>query len=156
MRKLADRSGELISGFSLIMIVIVILVSVISRTVFNYPLIWSGELSSMLIIWSIYSTFSTNYKNDTHFRIDVIDTFLSRKIVKILNLVSDVITMAALIILIIYSFRAIRRNINIRTAAMSVQVVYAFYLPFLLGCISFLISIFMKLYKHIRKNTQEE
>ena len=147
MKKVFDRIGEIISSFSLSMIVVVILVSIIARGVFNYPLIWSGELSSMLIIWSIYSVFGTNYKEDKHFRIDIVDTFLSKRVVNVLNTIGDFLTLVALVFLIIYSFKAIQGNSSIRTAAMSVQVVYAFYLPFLLGCISFLVLIPLQMYK---------
>ena len=150
MKKLYDRFGSLISGFCLAMIIVVILIAIIARGIFNRPLIWSGELSSMLIIWSIYSVFGTLYKEDTHFRIDIIDTFLNKKIITVLDVLGDLITLISLGFLIVFSIKAIQGNMSIKTAAMSVRVVYAFYFPFLIGCVLFLFAIPSKLIKDIQ------
>jgi TRAP-type C4-dicarboxylate transport system permease small subunit len=79
-----------------------------------------------------------------------LDTFLGKRSIQIMNIVGDMFALVAMIFLILYSFKAIRGNASIRTAAMQVQVVYAFYLPFLLGCFSFVILIPMNVHQKIQ------
>lgn len=144
MEKKFVQISEAISGICLALIVLTILVSVILRGVFNTPLISGGELSSMFIVWSIYSVFALNFFEEKHFKIDIVDTLVPKRVMVVLDVLVDFLTFGILIILLVYSMKAIETNKSIRTVATGVPIVFVFYLPFLLGCLSFLGILVMK------------
>ena len=143
-----------IGGVCLISIVVVILFSIIMRAVFNKPLMWSGEVSSILIVWSIYSLFGLNYKENQHFAIDVMDEILPKRMQPGIRVFGDIVTLITLVLLIINSVTAMRLNQSMRTAALQARLSYVYYLPFMLGSISMLTYIVQKYYRLIRKRRE--
>ncbi|PKL14607.1 MAG: hypothetical protein CVV52_01090 [Spirochaetae bacterium HGW-Spirochaetae-8] len=149
-----DTIIQAIGGVCLISIVVVILLSIIMRAVFNKPLMWSGEVSSILIVWSIYSLFGLNYKESQHFAIDVMDEILPKRMQPGIRVFGDIVTLITLVLLIINSVTAMRLNQSMRTAALQARLSYVYYLPFMLGSISMLIYIVQKYYRLIRKRRE--
>ena len=84
------------SGIFLLLIVILILLNIFFRTVLNKSIICSVELCSVFIIWSIYAVFGVNYQEDTHLRIDLIDQYISKRMIQKLEIFSDLIIMITL------------------------------------------------------------
>ena len=125
-----------ISTICFIGINVIILLNIITRTVFNYPFSWTYELSSILIIWGVYMVFGVNHQEQNHFRIDLIKHALSEKTGKRLDLLSDIIVTITLVFIIIFSFLAIEKNLQMTTMALDFPVSYAFYLPVLVGSLS--------------------
>ena len=144
------RSKEMLSGVFLLLIVVLILVNIFFRAVLNKPLIWSVELSSVFIIWSVYAVFGVIYQEKKHLNVNIIDKYLIGKIRQKLDIFTDVVIVIIVIFCAYSSIGAMERNINVRTAALDVQVIYIYYLPFLLGCVSmfyYVIKKYAKIFK---------
>ena len=93
------------STIALICIVGVILINIVARSIFNSPISWSFELTSILIIWSVYLVFGVNYQDKKHFRIDILKEKLNDKVRKILDIFSDLIILTTLLIIIYFSIK---------------------------------------------------
>jgi len=115
------------STIALICIVGVILINIVARSIFNSPISWSFELTSILIIWSVYLVFGVNYQDKKHFRIDILKEKLNDKVRKILDIFSDLIILTTLLIIIYFSISAIKINIAISTMALNLPVAFAYY-----------------------------
>ena len=69
----------LVSTVSLASIVLINLLNILMRFLLNKPLFWSLEVSSILAVWFTFIVFGDNYKENQHFKIDVlINTFTAR------------------------------------------------------------------------------
>ena len=132
------------STMALICIVGVILINIVARSIFNSPISWSFELTSILIIWSVYLVFGVNYQDKKHFRIDILKEKLNDKVRKILDIFSDLIILTTLLIIIYFSISAIKINIAISTMALNFPVAFAYYLPVLIGSVSMILYLFSK------------
>ena len=135
------------STIALICIVGVILINIVARSIFNSPISWSFELTSILIIWSVYLVFGVNYQDKKHFRIDILKEKLNDKVRKILDIFSDLIILTTLLIIIYFSISAIKINIAISTMALNFPVALAYYLPVLIGSVSMILYLFSKYIK---------
>jgi len=147
----------MLSGVFFLLVVVLILVNIFFRVVLNKPIVGSVELSSVFIIWSVYAVFGVNYQEKKHFSIDLIDKYLTEKIRQKLDIFTDVVIIITMIFCVYYSVSAIERNINVRTSTLGAQVVYVFYLPFLLGCGSmfyYVIKKYMKRFKGHKHNKE--
>lgn len=145
-----------ISTLCFITINAIILLNIITRTIFNYPFSWTYELSSILIIWGVYIVFGTNYQEQNHFRIDLIKLALSEKMGKRLDILSDIIVMVTLIFITISSFFAIEKNMQMTTMALDFPVSLAFYLPVLIGSLSMIYYIIAKYVSRKREDAPHD
>jgi TRAP-type C4-dicarboxylate transport system permease small subunit len=140
---------EVLSGILLILIVIDILMAIIARNVFNRPFTWTIELSSILIIWSVYLVFGTNYKDNSHLSVDLLVPHYPPRLKKIYDIFKDLIIIITLIIIIIYCAIAMIINYGWTTMALDISVSLAYYLAAGIGSISMLFYILLKYYKKI-------
>lgn len=129
----------------------IILLNIVTRTVFNYPFSWTYELSSILIIWGVYIVFGVNHEEGNHFRIDLIKNFLGNRAGKVLDMISNIIIFVTLLFIIYFSFLAIEKNLQMTTMALDFPVSFAFYLPVLIGSLSMMYYILKMFFARRRK-----
>ncbi len=83
-----DKLEEYLLVSSLIINVIIVFSQVIMRSVFNYSLSWTEELSRYIFIWQTWLGTSTALKYDQHIKVDLIYSFVKnervQKVFKIL------------------------------------------------------------------------
>ena len=85
--------ATVLGAICLILIVVTILVGIFARALFNYPLSWGVELTTILVIWAVYSVFGVNYRDNTHLSINVLADILPGSVQKGL----EVLTVAFLL-----------------------------------------------------------
>ena len=145
--RLLSSIKEAISTFCLLMIVITILASIVARAAFNRPIMWSMELTSILVIWSVYLVFGINYKEHKHFSIDLLKEHLPEKYHTISEMFNDIIIFLTLITVMYYCGVAMRINYNMTTMALDISVALVYYLPVMIGSASLLLYMGLKYWK---------
>jgi len=140
------RFKEMLGGILLFLVIILIIVNIFFRAVLNKPIIWSVELSSVFIIWSVYAVFGVIYQEKKHLNVNIIESYLfkNNRHKKKLDIFTDGVILIIVIFCAYSSIIAMEKNINVRTAALNFQVSYIYYLPFLLGCISMFYYVIKK------------
>ena len=71
----ADHFEELIMGFALVLISVVMFLQVVMRYVFKQSLSWSDELCRYAFIWMIFIGISYAVKRDLHIKVDILEQF---------------------------------------------------------------------------------
>ena len=138
---------------SLIGIVVVIVVNVIARKVFNSPILWSLEMCSILVVWSTYILFGVDYQENKHFRISVITMLLPKKALEILEIIVNFILFVVVIVLSVSTWNAIQMNGRMILTAMPIPLMLAFYLPFTIGIISHFLYLVVRIYATFTTHT---
>jgi len=138
---------------SLIGIVLVIVVNVIARKVFNSPILWSLEMCSILVVWSTYILFGVDYQENKHFRITVLTMLLSKRANEILEIIVNFILFVGVIVLAVSTWNAIQMNGRMILTAMPIPLVLAFYLPFTIGIISHFLYLVVRIYATLATQT---
>lgn len=62
---------------------VVVFVSVLTRYVFNYPIIWSVEMSKLFFVWSCFLAATIAYKQQLHIRFEFTERILGPRGIKI-------------------------------------------------------------------------
>lgn len=93
---------EIIAIAILALILSMVVLQVISRYVFNYPIEWSEEMARFLFIWLGFISAAVALKEDQHVKFTFIIDILPQKARRIIDIFNDLLTMAFLIVLIIY------------------------------------------------------
>lgn len=93
---------EIIAITILVLLLIFVVIQVVSRFVFNYPIEWSEEMARFMFIWLGFISAAVALKEDQHVRFTFIIDRLPKKISRIINIFNDLLTIIFLIILIIY------------------------------------------------------
>jgi TRAP-type C4-dicarboxylate transport system permease small subunit len=83
----------LCSGFLVTMIVLVI-VNVFLRYLFNYSIFWAEEVATICFVWCVFVGASATYKHKMDMGIDVLVTKASPKVEKIIRFVVDLVLLA--------------------------------------------------------------
>jgi TRAP-type C4-dicarboxylate transport system permease small subunit len=140
-------------GMSALMgIVLTICVNIVARYIFRKPILWSLELCSILVVWSTYILFGLDYKEDRHFRIEVISSLLPDNLLKVLDLIVDIILLTTVVVLAISTWAAIKLNGKMILTAMPVTLLVAFYIPFIIGVTTHILFIVTKNIEKFKKN----
>jgi len=70
---------ETVPAISLLIMVLVVVIDVIGRYVFNHPLLWAGELATMLFIWQTFLAAAGGLRRGLHIGVEfVVNTFPQR------------------------------------------------------------------------------
>jgi len=145
--------ATVLGAICLILIVVTILVGIFARALFNYPLSWGVELTTILVIWAVYSVFGVNYRDNTHLSINVLADILPGSVQKGLEVLGDLVTAVVLIVMLTHGVSAMRMNYGMTTMALDISVSLAYYLAVELGCTSLLGYLLLKYIGKLRKGT---
>jgi TRAP-type transport system small permease protein len=87
-------------------ITVCVSVQVFVRYVLQKPLfLWSEELARFLLIWMVFLGIGVGVKNDAHFAMDILPSFLGRRWGAVVRLFNDVCMGAILVLLILAGLR---------------------------------------------------
>lgn len=90
-----DKLEEYLLVGSLILNVFLVFIQVIMRSVFNYSLSWSEELSRYIFIWQTWLGASTALKYNEHIRVELLFSFVKNlKFQKVIKTLADIIWLA--------------------------------------------------------------
>ena len=147
-RDILGRIAILLGATCLILIVLTILAGIAARAIFNYPLSWGVELTTILVIWAVYSVFGVNSRDNAHLSINVFAEILPATCKKALEVLGDAVTAVVAVLMLVHGIGAMRMNYGMTTMALDISVSLAYYLAAVLGCGSLLGYILLK---YIRK-----
>lgn len=83
-----------------------IFIGVVSRYVFNSPVIWSEELALFGMIWLVFFGSSVVIRERNHIRLDLLEYFFRHeKAKKVTNLIADILVIAVLAAIFIYGIK---------------------------------------------------
>lgn len=99
---LLNNFEELLSGLSLILVIICVFFGVIARYIFHVPLIWTNEFATLTFTWTVFMGSSVAFKRNMHIGIDLLVVKTPLKIRKLLVVFSNVIILVFFIFVFIY------------------------------------------------------
>jgi len=89
---------EFISVIFYIIFFIAIFIQVVSRYIFNSPIVWSEELARYINIWFVFFSSSILLKHGEHLSVDLIDKYLYKMNVKIRGIHSLILNIIILLL----------------------------------------------------------
>ncbi len=150
LEKILSSMLVVIGVASLSAIVLLIIVNVLARSLFRSPILWSLEMSGVLVVWFAFILFGVDYYENRHFSIDVITLFLSDRWNRVLNIFIGIVTLTALGFLGYSCLEANRINGSMTLTATATTLTVAFYLPLGVGILSYIIFIILRLLRLMR------
>ncbi|HWR62375.1 MAG TPA: TRAP transporter small permease, partial [Clostridia bacterium] len=107
--------------------VIIVLMQVIMRSVFNYSLSWTEELSRYIFIWQVWLGASTALKYNEHIRVELIFTFVKNvKVQRIIKAIANLIWLAFCIFLTSSGWKLVQSMIGRNALSSGMRVPLAF------------------------------
>ena len=82
---------ELVSGFFLVLMVVIVILNVVLRYVFNKGIFWAEEVATISFVWAVFVGASATYKNKMDIGIDFLITKTSVNIQKKIKLVINIL-----------------------------------------------------------------
>ena len=104
LRWLDKHFEEMLMSIFLCGIVIFMTVHVFCRYVLKSPLVWTEEATRYLFIWFVYMGISYGIRNETHVRVNIVETFFP-KVILVFGWIQDLVMTAFVIYLIPAGFR---------------------------------------------------
>ena len=126
-------------------IVVLVITNVLLRTLFKAPILWTLEISGVLVVWFTFIVFGVAYRENRHFSIDILPQLLPDKGRIILKVVVDLITSLGIVFLGYSCIQSIMINGRMTLTATPLTVTFAFFLPLMIGIVTYLIFIFIKI-----------
>lgn len=129
-------------------IVAIVIANVILRFVFNAPIMWSIEGCSILVVWMTFIVFGVNHKLGLHFRIDALVHLLGEPAKRAVNFAVDILTLACVGILLFSTVEAVIANGGMPMMTIEIPVLYTFYLPMIIGILSYIAYLAISIRNH--------
>lgn len=151
-----DRLEEYLLVGSLIFNVIIVFAQVIMRSVFNYSLSWTEELSRYIFIWQTWLGTSTALKYNEHIKVELIYSFVkNEKIQKIIKILAYLIWFAFCLFLTYIGLKLTQSMLSRNALSSGMRIPLAFVyisLPIssILICLRLIPKIFINI-KNINK-----
>lgn len=100
-----DSFVESFCLLSMLTMVIIVSVQVITRKLFNFVFFWSEEVTLLLLAWFAFMGIAIGCREHLHLAMDVLESFLSEKSLKKLDILIQVVTFIFGVYLIIYGWQ---------------------------------------------------
>lgn len=124
LKKIYDFLEVHLPSYIFILLIITIGVGVFSRYVLNHPIPQLFELSIYSFVWVIYLGAALAKRYDKHIRFDILYRKYSEKTRHVVDMVFDIITSVAFILLLIPSVRYTIMNYSIKASALRIPWTY--------------------------------
>lgn len=120
--KVFDYLG--VACISLILILVVL--QVVMRYVFNFPLVWSEELAVYGMVWLTFIGSVLATRDKEHIEVTIVVEFLPKKFRRVVVQMSRIITCIFLMILIYYGFQLAFENFHVTSVANRIPLGYVY------------------------------
>ena len=87
MKKFLGNIEDFISGFFIVVTIVVVILNVILRKGFNAGLYWYEEVATISFVWSVFIGASGCYRKNMHIGIDMIKDLFPTKVQQVINLI---------------------------------------------------------------------
>ncbi|MDD2492158.1 MAG: TRAP transporter small permease [Bacteroidales bacterium] len=108
--------------------IISLFAQVISRYIFNFPIMWTDEIGRYTFIWIVYLGSAVAFKNRTHLIVDVFTQKMPRKLQFYLKLLFYIVIILFLFLVFTYGMQYAMNNMGnpaYSTNIISLGLVYA-------------------------------
>lgn len=103
---------DIIASILMVLLTLVVFGEVLSRYVFNYPLIYTDELTKLLFPWVIFITVISVTKNEDHMSINYFRELMPRAAQKIAFLISKLVMLYFSVYMLISSYQIVKQVAN--------------------------------------------
>ncbi|NQD66436.1 TRAP transporter small permease [Bacillus haikouensis] len=111
-------------GFSLFIIVVVTILQVIARFVFDQPLVWSDELARFILIWMVFIGAAVVSFDDKHMAVEVFQEKMSPKVKLITSLLMRVLILLFIAITAYSSIELVKVSHYLESGALEIPFSY--------------------------------
>jgi len=114
---------EIIIGqIILIFFVILSTLQVVMRCVFNNPLSWPEELSSIMLVWLVFIGATAISKRHNHVRVEILEEIVSEKFIRWLHVAYYIIIILYLVSIVVGGWELFQRLQYSRTPALRLPI----------------------------------
>lgn len=89
--KIIKNFEEIVCGFFIMNMVILVITNVILRYLFNYSIFWAEEVSTICFVWAVFIGASATYKHKMDIGIDLLITKTPENIQRIMKVFVDLL-----------------------------------------------------------------
>lgn len=99
-----DKAIEGFAIFCLLSMIIIVTIQVFTRKLFNFVFFWSEEITLLLLAWFSYMGIAIGFREKLHMNMDMIENFVSKRTIWVMDRVIDLCTFAFGLYLVIYGW----------------------------------------------------
>lgn len=126
--------GKWLAVVILMLIIIVGIIQVLSRYIFQYPILWAEEIMRWAFCVVVFIGAAMAHKRNEHMRVGDLLPFLPLSVKRVLDILSDVIIAVFLIILLWVSVAVTITTWNIQTVTLGVSSgIFSILIPISVG-----------------------
>lgn len=96
-----DRTLEGFAVLCLLAMILIVTMQVFTRKLFNFVFFWSEEITLLLLAWFSYMGIAIGFREKLHMNMDMIENFVSRRAIRVMDRIIDACTFAFGLYLII-------------------------------------------------------
>lgn len=115
--------------------------SVVTRSFFNQPLAWVIELSGAAMLYITFLATAYVAKRDEHVRLDILDEFLPKPIIRHLDVLADLVQLALAASLTLISLRMVVSDIGRGTLSGGFLYIPRWWIGIIIPIGSFLLTL---------------
>ncbi len=146
--KIIIEISKFIAAFGIGAGVFLAFINVVGRYIFHSSFTWAGELTIYLFLWSTFFGAVYCFKKDAHINIDLLLQKVSKRVAKILNIISLVVTFIYLIAISYYGYQYVLLYMDLEEISIDLNI--PMWIPYSVIPISFAFSSIIILDKLIK------
>ncbi len=121
LKKLFDNLEEILGTILFIVMFFVLIAQIVSRQIFNTPIIWSEELSTLMFTYIGMLGVSLGIKAKQHVYIDFIYKKFHNNSLKLVNSFIQVIVFISIVAMIVIGYKLFIRKLIFRLIALDIS-----------------------------------
>jgi TRAP-type transport system small permease protein len=125
----------------MVVLVVIVFSSVISRYFLNSSIAWAEEISRFILIWMVFIGAVLAYANKEHLGLDIVVDIVPRKAGKILRLLADVAVFYALTLVINGGYKLTVNSMDSLTPALEIPSGYMYLIVPIAGVLMAIITV---------------
>lgn len=143
---LIEKAIAVLLGF----LIVSLFAQVISRYLFNFPIMWTDEIGRYVFIWIVYLGSAAAFKNKAHLIVDVFTQKMSHKLQFCLNLFFYIVITLFLFLVFVYGLQYAMNNMGNPAYSTSVVSLGAAYASVPVGALLMIINIMRTIFGDFR------
>ena len=106
--RVLDTAVDAATAGTFVVMTVALGLQVLFRYVFNWPLVWSEEVSLLFFVWFVFLGGSVGMRDERQIRVDVIDTYAPPGLRRVLEPLLTVLSLAFLALVVYYGVKVTR------------------------------------------------
>ncbi|WP_232827800.1 TRAP transporter small permease [Marinomonas shanghaiensis] len=155
MKRLYKKILAILTGSSLLVIFGVVLVSSLSRYLFNAPIQWSEEVAKYAMIYGTMFGMALCYLEGIHIRFTFLEDMVSAKIRHLLHFISDIIALISGGVIAYSGYLFMMKRGAIEAPGTGIQMYY-FQVAMVIGGVCLVLAALIRLTQYIQPKTVSE